>query len=280
MSVADNEGADARALASRFKGLDTSRVEVDEEQEPASIAASSSEEATAFAAMEEMLAQQLSAEAISASNELKLMCLRGRKYDPVKGAKLVSELLALKADIELSRSDNHQLKEDICSHKFIATGGKDACGRGVLWMRFRFHDPTRSKPLDMARLITTVVLHALQDSDCQRNGFVIIQDMTGVRLKNIDPSAAKFVFSTVFPRLPVRIGRICLFNPPWLLGHFVLPIVMSLMTKKLRGRIAVLNGNKPEKLHAFVSPCALTEAHGGTMAFNEQAWCDTLVQTL
>lgn len=55
------------------------------------------------------------------------------------------------------------------------TGGKDSFNRGVVWLRFKFHNPTESSARDLCRLAATVMLDALKDPDVQRYGIVIIQ---------------------------------------------------------------------------------------------------------
>ena len=65
--------------------------------------------------------------------------------------------------------------------------------------------------------------------------------------------------------LPVRVGRIVLFNPPWIVGHIVLPIVLTFMSPKLKARIAVVNGAKPEPIFEYVSPAALPTELGGAV---------------
>ena len=45
-----------------------------------------------------------------------------------------------------------------------------------------------------------------------------MQDMSEVQLSNLDFAAAKVVFGKVMPHLPVRVGRICVYSPPWIVG--------------------------------------------------------------
>ena len=39
-----------------------------------------------------------------------------------------------------------------------------------------------------------------------------------MQLSNLDMAAAKQIFSKVMPHLPVRVGRICVYSPPWIVG--------------------------------------------------------------
>jgi len=263
------DASKAHALATGMKGMDTSKVAVDDDQEAPTIAAGSAEEKAALEVMEALLPEGSESKAVS--TEMKLMCLRGRKYEADRAAALVPDLLALIDELEL-RTPSEQLKADLESGKVVATGAKDEQGRAIVWIRFRLHDPKKCGPRDFARLIATIMLHLLKDENTARCGVAIMQDATGLGLKNIDPKTAKFVFGSVFPRLPIRVGRLCLFNPPWFIGKIVFPIVKTLMSPKLRSRIVNVNGSDPAPLTEFFPLASLTPEHGGTFAFDLASW--------
>ena len=90
----------------------------------------------------------------------------------------------------------------------------------------------------------------------------------------------KFIMGSVFPAMPVRVARICLFNPPWIVGHVILPLVLTFMSKKLRGRIAVLNGDNPDKLKEYVPASSLPAELGGTLAYDDTAWSTKMISGL
>lgn len=229
--MAEDKAKGVRQIANELKGLDTSGVEVDDEQTPPTFDADSAEETALLQQME----AKLDGEAASASREHKLMCLRGRKYDVDRAAELLPNFLALMQEFGPGTGDSAQLKDDLKSRKFVNTGGRDIAGRAMILLRFRHHDPKKSKANDMARLVVLVMLEVLTGNpDAQRVGIAILNDVSGVGLKNVDPAVPKLMFSKVFPRLPIRIGRICIFNPPWFFGHVLLPIVMFFMSPKLK----------------------------------------------
>jgi len=279
-----NDEPSARKLASQFKGLDTSGVEVDEEQEAPRMEANSAEEAEALVQMEALVKESGDADAIGADKETKLLCLRGRKYVPEAGAKVLSQLLALKKELGLDGSMGAEaaelLRANLRTKKLLATGQKDAEGRLILCLRLRFHDPKIFKPIDMARLVMTVVMSALKDTDAQRFGIVMIGDMSGIGLKNIDPGVPKLLMGKILPCLPVRIGRMCIFNPPWIVGHIILPILFSFMSKKLKGRIALVKTSEPAKLLQYVPQTALPKSLDGTLGLDEDAWAEKMVSEL
>jgi hypothetical protein len=189
-------------------------------------------------------------------------------------------MIALRTELELGRDDKEQLKADLHAAKVCCLGGKDVNGRGIIWIRLRYHDPKVSKPQDLWRLVATVMLEVLKDVDVQRKGLIVINDMTGLKLKNLDPPAAKGMFGHVFPRLPIRVGRICIFNPPWVVGHVILPIAKTFMSKKLRERIVIINGFKPAELLSYAAPSSLPAELEGTLAFDEKAWAEGIIAQL
>ena len=240
-------GASALKVAASLKGIDTSKVAVDDEDQAAiTIAAGSTEEAAALEAMEALIEADSPAKA--ASQELKLMCLRGRKYDPVRAAALMPDAISLIDTLDL-KSGSDQLTSDLASGKAVMTGARDRQERAIVWLRFRLHDPRQCEPRDFARLVATLMLNALKDAETARRGVVILQDMTGLSIRNLDPKTAKFMFGSVLPRLPVRIARVVIFNPPWIVGRVILPVAKTLMSPKLRSRLVVIHSSNAAMLN-------------------------------
>ena len=79
------------------------------------------------------------------------------------------------------------------------------------------------------------------------------------------------------PRLPIRVGRICIFNPPWIVGHVLLPVLLTFMSKKLRGRVVILNGHKLPTLDPYVPPASRPAELGGSFPLDEAKWSEAMV---
>lgn len=273
----------ARKIVSEMRSLDTSGVEVDDEQIAPTIAANSPEEQALYEQLEEALKATGNKEVCAAPEATKLMCLRGRKYDVERAAALLPKHLMLRLKLlTLGPKEKAQLTEDLQTHKIVYTGGKDVDGRALIWIRLRYHDPSKSKPEDMARLLMIVLLEALKDPDVQRAGVAIINDLNGLTLKNVHPATVKFLFKEVFPAMPVRVGRICILNPPWIVAHVIAPVVLTFMSKKLRNRIVLLKeaGKACEQLRPYASEEQLAAEHGGSLAFDQDAWATQMVAAL
>ena len=120
----------------------------------------SHEELACLWALDATLPEEMSARA---SARLKLMCLRGRKYDTERAAQLVPQLLALCDEYQLANPPK-QLEEDLLSQKMTLPGGSDEFGRRVVWVRLRYHSPKKREPETMARLVATVMTYAMRRS--------------------------------------------------------------------------------------------------------------------
>ena len=263
-----SDSAKALALASNLKGMDDSKVEVDDDQAPPTIAAGSPEEAALVSKLNEALMESgvmtkwEAFKAVSSYKDLPTMCLRGRKYDVSRGAELLPRLMGMIEELKLE-TEPGRLHEDIATRKILAISREDKSGRTIIWVRFRFHDPKVSPAKDVARLLVTTMLYALRDPDAQRKGVCLVHDMRGIQLRNLDSSVPRLIFTTVLPNLPIRVGRIILFNPPWIIGKVILPIVLTFMSSKLKSRLVIING-KPEPIFEYVSRDNLPTELGGS----------------
>ena len=126
--------AGVAVLAKELAGanISTERIEVDDDSAPPSVAANSPEEAAMLKELDELLPEVLKA----VPDCTKLMCLRGRKYDPVRGAETLQSLVDLKQKLDLSQPPP-QLAADIACGKVTNPGGVDEVGRSIVWIRLR-----------------------------------------------------------------------------------------------------------------------------------------------
>ena len=264
-----SDAAHAARMVKELKsgGIDTSKIEVDDDQEDPAVEAGSIAEKQLLELMEGLLVDDASKAAPFA---VKLMCLRGRKYEVERAAELLPNFLALCTEFGVDDEPGDQLKADALSGKMVMTGAVDPKGRPLFTLRLRNHKPKESKAIDMARLLSRVMVQALRKSvDAQRFGIVLLNDMSGVSVRNMDPAVPKLMFSSVFPRLPIRLARLCIFAPPFIIGRVVLPTVLFFMSKKLRARLTAINGRDFKALHEVYPAALLTADLGGTLAFDE-----------
>jgi hypothetical protein len=123
-----------------------------------------------------------------------------------------------------------------------------------------------------ARLFTTVLLNLLRDADVQRMGVAVVSDARGAGLSNLDAGIPKMIFGKVFPNLPIRVGRMVIFNPPWIIGNVLFPIIQMFLSAKLKERLAMIKDKNTDRLLEYFPQSALPEELGGTGRFDAQAF--------
>jgi len=253
--------------------INTEKVEVEDDSAPPTIAANSSEEKALVQQLSALLPEELKA----VPEDTKLMCLRGRKYDPARGAENVQSLEALKKMLNLAEPPP-QFATDITSGKICNPGGKDEVGRSLIWVRLRYNKPKESGPHDVARHVATVMLKACEDVETQRNGVVLINDMTGISIKNLSPPTVKFLMGEVLPSLPIRVHRILIVRPPWFVQKVLFPILSAFLSKKLKGRITLIPevDGKVDGIFQYLPPSAIPEEIGGSYPFDLEKWTRTI----
>ena len=69
----------------------------------------------------------------------------------------------------------------------------------------------------------------------------------------------------VLGRLPVRVGRIVVFHPPFIVGRILLPLMINFIIPKLKKRMSVINGGKIVAIHEFIHKEALFAEYDGTL---------------
>lgn len=271
--------ADVGKLAKELAAakISTERVEVSDNDDsaPPKVAANSSEEKALLKELSELLPEALKA----VPDATKLMCLRGRKYDPAHAAETLQALEALKETLQLSHPPP-QLAADIACGKVTNPGGVDEMGRSIIWLRMRFNKPKESGPQDMGRLVATVMLKALESVETQRNGVVLLNDMRGLSVKNVSPSTAKFLMGEVLPALPIRVHRILIVRPPWFINRVIFPIMSTFLSKKLKNRIGLFPevDGRVDKLFEYLPPAAVPAEVGGTAPFDMEAWAASMLK--
>lgn len=244
MQVADLPVGAVRTI---FTDLDTHGIHVDDDEESA-VEMGSPEEATLLTELEALLVATNVApkwetfKAKTIYTELPLWCLRARHTVP-KAAELLPRLMGMMEELEIGGGDQQQLRMDLESKAIVGTGTTDAQGRALIWIRGCYEDPRRTSAKDMARLVATVVLHALFDA--RTHGVVFLLDCSGAGIKNFNPWTPKALIGTVLPNLPVRFGRTFIVNPSWIATK-LFPVIAHFMSVEFKQRHVIIHGAKKE----------------------------------
>jgi len=296
------EGKVPGNLRTLLAGLDTSGVQVANHNELSAIEMGSPEEALLMLQLEALLAEQTGSddqkvmarwETFKAASvykwypckELPLWCLRARSHTVEGAAELLPRVMSMMEELEIGVGDQKQLHADLQSKAIIDTGTKDAHGRAIIWMRLRYIDSTRSSASDIARLFTTVLLHALRDTGVQRHGFVWLADCSRSSFMNITPATVNAFWRTVLPNVPICLGRVFIVNPPWFISQIMWPIVSSFLPLALRKSHVLIYGARKELwaerlAHFDVPDSSIPTELGGLADVDSEAYATSVIHSL
>ena len=179
-----------------------------------------------------------------------LCCLRARKYNVPRAVLQLRRYLHWRQSLGLGLADlppraRARLRGTLAGGAFRwIEGARDVAGRAVLHIRLRLHDPSRHAALDVLRALHFLFERALRASaDTQRLGVLLIHDIGGAGIANLDPRMPHALGQAFSKRLPVRLGAMAMLRPPWFF-RIVFPVAKHVMTKKLVSRLRVLPSGK------------------------------------
>eukprot|EP00177_Eucheuma_denticulatum_P003318 GFKZ01005994.1.p1 GENE.GFKZ01005994.1~~GFKZ01005994.1.p1 ORF type:complete len:316 (+),score=43.96 GFKZ01005994.1:666-1613(+) len=213
-------------------------------------------------------------------------CIRARKGDVGRAMALADNYLKWRLGLGADSKDlaqSQQLRAQLERRLVFVPGHVDRDGRPVLNVRLRYQDPSKFSAMDTARTLSFVVEWLLRKYPAaQTHGIVIVNDLRGVTLRNLDlrlPSVLQQAFSKT---LPVRVAAINVINPPFLLKA-VVGLFASVFSQKLKLRVRFFSKGDEEKLYQLIEPSHLVDdiGMGGTETWTDQMhreWIRTMEQ--
>lgn len=186
-------------------------------------------------------------------------CLRARRFRVRRAMDLMLRYAACKREMDARSAaagdDEGATVRAILQSGFISFLEKARCsqGRGVLVIRMARHDSKRFAAEDVLAAAHRVILYAIRKHQrLQAVGFTVISDMTGVGAHNVDVRLPKLLSSSIEKRMPVRICKIVVINPPVFFAA-VFRLVRMFLSAKMRSRLVRLS-HKPDARHHHHHP--------------------------
>lgn len=154
-------------------------------------------------------------------------------------------------------------------------GARTRRGEGIVYITMRHLIPKNHAPF-IEHAIKWVVWHGMRASlwencDYFRNGVVVVADLSDMGWDNLDLENATKMGSSFIDNFPMRLSKIILVRPPWLIST-VLEAFRLFMKKKLMDRIVNIEEN--EKLFEYIDAANLHVSLGGALEYNIPQWFD------
>jgi len=213
-------------------------------------------------------------------------CLRTRKFDVDRALVILRSYVAWRAEFEIDKlgnSDNPVLCEQLSDGAFFSTGGRDKMGRPIICFRLCKQNPAKYSALDTVRTVHFMVMQTVsrQDPAAQARGVTMVNDMSDVGFSNMDPRVPKVLMSAFGSRIPLRINRIFICNPPFFF-RLVFPVLSAFMPSKVKNRIRKVDSSVPtadskvpEIVLEEVDESQMLRMHGGTLEYDHAAWMES-----
>mmetsp|Transcript_4947 Transcript_4947/g.5796 ORF Transcript_4947/g.5796 Transcript_4947/m.5796 type:complete len:438 (-) Transcript_4947:72-1385(-) len=196
------------------------------------------------------------------------VCLRARRYRQGRAIQLLKAYAKWRLESQIYKADKDRLKDQLESG-FLLFMEDSRCvdGRTIIVIRLVLHNPKKFLPKDVVIALHNVVLYGLKsDPLVQAKGFTVLMDMTNARYGNFDMGIASAVSKALNSTLPMRYGKLIVYNPPFFFST-LFKLMYIFLSKKMRQRMVRVfpATTKPESatLHEYIDRVNLPTFFGG-----------------
>jgi len=169
-----------------------------------------------------------------------------------------------KDPVQLSQLNDKLLRT---MYSFFTPGARDKAGHGIGYImpaRVYLKDFTLKEHFNMFVFFVQKIYEE-ETLDAHRVGFIYIEDIKGVGLKNFDMKSGKQLNLAIQNNFPQRIKGIYIVNPGFVVKG-LMAIARLFLKKKILDRVRLIN--KPEDLLNLVDKDQLITYFGGTLEFS------------
>jgi hypothetical protein len=210
------------------------------------------------------------------SDNFLMACLFSKKLDVPRVEILLKNNLQWRTEnnyIDVPSWDSLQKELFLSGFAMKIPGARTKRGEGIVYITMRHLIPKNHPPF-IEHAIKWVVWHGMKASlwenmDYFRNGIVVVADLTDMGWDNLDLENATKMGSSFIDNFPMRLSKIILVRPPWLIST-VLDAFSFFMKKKIMDRIVSFEEN--DKLLEFIDAENLHESLGGNLKYTIPDW--------
>lgn len=221
-----------------------------------------------------MLAAEKSNHLVStAPTFILLSCLHARKGDIPRSLALATSYLSFreKFSYEQHIPSSSTLREILSAGIFIPAGNFSRDGRPVLTIRYRFFNPRKFSAAETVRATAFVLEWMLRTiPEAMTHGVVIVEDLGGFSLRNMDVRLMHFFDRAFTSVLPVRVAAMHITNPGIII-RTAFAVFSAFLSDKLKARVGLFGKGQEDKFAEFLQrdqnlACLRL---GGTMQWTE-----------
>lgn len=163
------------------------------------------------------------------------------------------------------------LRSELLGGKFTILNARDPGGAAIAVFSARLHFPAATSHKTVIQGIVFQLDECLKSKETQKNGLVLVYDMTGSGYHNFDYSLARKIINLLKGGYPARLKNVFVISPP-LWFKAVLAIFLNFLQDKLKQRIEVV---PKEMLPQRLPVSSIPQRLGGTLKVDHLAWLNT-----
>lgn len=215
-----------------------------------------------------------------------LAAIRARKGDVPRALALAANYVQWRASIgadHLNLAKSEKMRAQLRRRIIFVAGNADREGRPIFNVRLRNQDPSSFAAVDSVRMISFVLEWTLRTFPAaQTHGVIMLNDMAGVGLHNLDLRMPGIMQKAFSKTVPVRLSAFNMVHPP-LFFRVVFPLVKNILSHKMKARIRIFPAGEEHRLHEFVAPDQLPDdiqGADGTFSWTteqHEAWIQRMI---
>ncbi|CAH3145236.1 unnamed protein product [Porites lobata] len=167
------------------------------------------------------------------------------------------------------------LRSELLSGKFTILNARDAGGAAVAVFTAREHFPATTTHRTVIQGIAFQLDECLKSDETQKNGLILLYDMTESGYQNFDYGLARKILDLLKGGYPARLKNVFIISPP-LWFKAVLTLLTSFLQQKLRDRIEIV---PRESLVQRLPQASVPESLGGMLKVDHFAWLNTCLMS-
>ncbi|CAH3018524.1 unnamed protein product [Porites evermanni] len=167
------------------------------------------------------------------------------------------------------------LRSELLSGKFTILNARDAGGAAVAVFTARQHFPAATTHRTVIQGIAFQLDECLKSDETQKNGLILLYDMTESGYHNFDYGLARKILDLLKGGYPARLKNVFIISPPLWFKAF-LTLLTSFLQQKLRDRIEIV---PRESLVQRLPQASVPESLGGMLKVDHFAWLNTCLMS-
>mmetsp|Transcript_12751 Transcript_12751/g.21201 ORF Transcript_12751/g.21201 Transcript_12751/m.21201 type:complete len:256 (+) Transcript_12751:111-878(+) len=142
---------------------------------------------------------------------------------------------------DLSAPENEKLVNQLKSGFMSMSETRLQDGRGVIYLSMKHHDATVYNTADTIKALHFFIMSAIfQDPTLNEHGFVLVNNMHNVCMRNLDFRFPAEIASAVSNSIPIRLKSIIIMHPPTIF-RYLIPVIKGLLSSSpLLSRVHVV----------------------------------------